>query len=805
MKDPFTSAPTPSSDRVCVRCGGPLAPDAKTDVCRSCVAVLKPASVQRSRVLATGVPTPPTPSVQGICVRCGKPLEAGAGDGVCGRCRQVQSGPSGSSLEPLSFEDARQLWQGRALAHGKFTLQECVGVGGMGQVWLAVDNSLTRPGHSPHRVALKFLAPRLAADRAARERLREEVLRGLQLNHDHIIRIHSWHEEPEEPVFFAMEYAEGAPLSSRAQKLPGGRLSWIELAPIAKQLCEALAYAHARQVIHRDLKPGNILITTNNEVKLADFGLARGLRRGAVSTQAASNGGGTPGYMSPQQRGGEPSTTADDIFSLGATLYEALSGTGVPYEGKVRPINEVLRDFSRHDVPPSVQETVMACLADRPKDRPASVEEVARRLGFYTSWEGPTPSSSSKPAPARHRLLWPGVGLGVGLVGLGLALAWKLAADHRKEPLVTPVVTASPPEAATPPGTETPPLKPEPTPDVSSGSPAAAPVRPPEVKLLRPETGGAYLAPATIELGASAHADGGVRSVEFQTNGATLVRLTGMPYKFTWSKVASGTYVITAIASGEKGGVGTSAPLTVQVSPFPIAGREWTNSLGMEFVPLPGGTGWLSRYETRLVDYLAFSPRHVTEHMRLATFTQESTREPVVMVTWGEARKFCEWLTEREQKQGTLGPQQRYRLPRVSEWRQAQGLAAAPAGGQQIAFLWGPNWPPPPGIGNLAGGECRESGGFGLQPLPGYQDGFRHTAAVGNFGRNAAGFCDLVGNAWELCEKPATGRPVIVALGGAWDTNEREDLYAFKEMPVNQSLARDNLGFRCFVEDGSAR
>jgi hypothetical protein len=324
------------------------------------------------------------------------------------------------------------------------------------------------------------------------------------------------------------------------------------------------------------------------------------------------------------------------------------------------------------------------------------------------------------------------------------------------------------------------------------------------VRLLAPAAARKLIAPARLDLEADATADRSIRWVEFQTNQMPLKRLTGPPYKFAWSPIQAGTYVITAVVEDSKGGTARSGSVTVSVaSPHPLRGTTWTNSLGMEFLPMPGGGGWLGRFETRLVDYLAFDSSHEGQHMRQASFSHRTNREPVVKVSWRDAGKFCQWLTEREQKSGLLGAQHHYRLPRVNEWRLALGTNAT----SKPRYTWGPDWPPPPRIGNLRGAEWVRGNDFGVKPLPGYEDGVLYLAPVGIFSPNVHGFYDLIGNVWELCEKRGrTGRLTAVALGGAWNTSDPDELRPSSELAIaTESLERDDLGFRCFLADESTK
>ena len=709
------------------------------------------------------------PTSPGVCVYCGKPLETDAQSDVCSACRE--SSKRGPATEPLRTEEVDRLWEGRSLAHGKFTLVRCLGLGGMGQVWLAVDNSLTRPGGGPHYVALKALAPRLAEDRKARERLRDEVLRGLSLNHDNIVRIYSWHAEGTEPVFFAMEYVEGETLTSRMQKRPGQRIPWLELAAITKQLCDALSYAHNRQIIHRDLKPGNMLISTNGMVKLADFGLAHGLRR-SVSAELHTSHGGTPGYMSPQQEQGKPVSVSDDIYALGAALYEALIGR-LPVrnkDGQFPPLGDTLRQLAIYDVPQTVQKTIMDCVSPNASQRPSAVHEVARQLGLST-WSEPPPPDC---APRGRRLVFGGIV--AGLAAVALFTFW-----HAISKSGTPVVPTN--------------------------NPPYIPVVP---RLTVQLTGPAQLAklyPATFSVVAKVtDSDSSGCRVEMLSNGVPFAKRENYPFSVTASNWSPGRYQLTAVVE-DKYGSATSDVVELTIdkpSLEPVAGKIWTNSLGMEFVPLPRARAWISRFETRCRDYSAFDPSHMTNRMRQASFVQTNPNEPVVLVCWRDATNFCRWLTESERKQEWLGAHHRYKLPQVDQWRQALALPDSQLGGSRPLYIWGTNWPPPPSAGNFAGAEWRKVKSFeGLTPLPGYEDRFVYTAPVGSFGTNAAGFCDMAGNVWELCEWENNGHMKIVELGGAWDTRAADDLYWSKQIELPETTCRDNLGFRCLLVEDS--
>jgi serine/threonine protein kinase len=290
---------------------------------------------------------------------------------------------------------------------GRYTLVKVLGRGGMGIVWLARDEELER------NVALKFLPDLMIQDRSLLDQLKHETKRSLELTHPHIVRIHDFvHDERSGCI--SMEYVDGETLSNlRAEKKqkvfePHELTDWIA------QLCDALDYAHTRaKVIHRDLKPANLMVNQRGELKITDFGIARSLADSASRLTADQGRSGTLVYMSPQQLNGERSTHLDDIYSLGATIYELLTSKPPFYSGnidrqiceRIAPsMTERLKEFNVESaaIPQIWEKTVAACLAKDPSKRPQSAVEVAHQLQL--------PTRSSRIAivhaqPAKKKLL----------------------------------------------------------------------------------------------------------------------------------------------------------------------------------------------------------------------------------------------------------------------------------------------------------------------------------------------------------------------------------------------------------------
>ncbi|MEK6302165.1 MAG: protein kinase [Acidobacteriota bacterium] len=218
--------------------------------------------------------------------------------------------------------------EGRTIRH--YSILRKLGAGGMGEVYLAQDTTLSR------KVAIKFLSQNSVAGEQAKKRLVKEAKAAAALDHPHICAVYEVGEEAGYN-FIVMQYVEGETLASRIQRQP---IESREALDIAVQIADALAEAHSRRIIHRDIKPQNVMLTASGQVKVVDFGLARVVREGSLIDPAAETESlltgpgsvmGTVPYMSPEQVRGEELDGRSDIFSFGAVLYEMLSGRN-PFE-----------------------------------------------------------------------------------------------------------------------------------------------------------------------------------------------------------------------------------------------------------------------------------------------------------------------------------------------------------------------------------------------------------------------------------------------------------------------------------------
>jgi serine/threonine protein kinase len=263
---------------------------------------------------------------------------------------------------------------------GAFRLLRRIGSGGMGEVWLAEDTRLLRT------VAIKILPHHIAENSEARARLLREARIAAQLNHPSITTIHAI-EEQDGLLYLAMELVDGKPFGAA---LAARELSDYDVVRIGRDIADALAEAHGRGIVHRDIKPDNIMIS-GARVKVLDFGIAKEVgggeaRPGEYRTEAGMVVG-TIEYMSPEQALGKPVDARTDIFSLGVLLYQALTGT-LPFAGATGTelLLRICRDdpqpFPSHrpDLPDALAAAIARCL-DKDRDRRfASAHELAAAL-----------------------------------------------------------------------------------------------------------------------------------------------------------------------------------------------------------------------------------------------------------------------------------------------------------------------------------------------------------------------------------------------------------------------------------------
>ena len=285
-----------------------------------------------------------------------------------------------SSLNPV-VDEGPSGWQIGQLVCERFRILRCIGQGGMGKVYLARDESLDR------LMALKRVPQEIVIDADARDELREETNRLLDLAHENVIRVHTYYDEPTWP-FFAMEYLQGPTLKGllRERKRDAQFFSVDELAVIARQVGKGLSYAHSKKLIHRDLKPANIMlaqpvgsaIDETAIVKITDFGISRVVADSTLRQTGRRSG--TVPYMSPEQFRGEECTERSDVYSLGATYYELLSGRPPFYTGEIG--HQILNEEPRtiEGLSGELNDVLMRALEKNPRDRYRDVNEFTTAI-----------------------------------------------------------------------------------------------------------------------------------------------------------------------------------------------------------------------------------------------------------------------------------------------------------------------------------------------------------------------------------------------------------------------------------------
>ncbi len=349
---------------------------------------------------------------------------------------------------------------------GRYRVVAKVGHGGMGDVYKAYQESLERT------VAIKILPAALGRDETFRARFEREARSVAQLQHPNILNIYDYGEQ-DGLTYLVMEYARGGTLKDRITE----PLPLEEVARIVGQVGAALAYAHKRGVIHRDVKPSNVLLTEDGRPLLADFGLAK-MMEGSTELTASGMSVGTPEYMSPEQGQGMPVDHRADLYSLGVVLYEMVTGhkpytADTPMAVIIKHMTETLPSprLLRPDLPAAIERVIVRALAKAPGDRYASAEEMVAALdralrrakaGLAEEADEKLPESVVQPLiekkPRRRKgcLIWALLLLLILLVGGG-ALAWNrvpglpdAVASLLGAVMPTPTDTVAPPVTPTP-------------------------------------------------------------------------------------------------------------------------------------------------------------------------------------------------------------------------------------------------------------------------------------------------------------------------------------------------------------------
>ncbi len=330
----------------------------------------------------------------------------------------------------------------------RYRATEKIGTGGMADVYKAVDETLGRT------VAVKVMHARYAVDPAFAARFRQEAQAAANLVSPNIVNMYDWGQDGD-TYYIVMEYVRGTDLKSIIEQK--GAIPGRKVADVGAQVCSALSVAHGYDIIHRDIKPHNIMVQPDGSVKVMDFGIARA--GNSTMTQTGSVLG-TAHYVSPEQAQGKPLTATSDLYSLGVVLYESATGelpfdADTPVAVALKQVNEMPRRASEvnPNIDPSLEAVIMKALSKRPTDRYPSADEMRKDLlrvaqGLSVSAAGagaamaggmdetavmpavggpttPYGQTNRRPAP-KKKPIWPWILLGVLLVLAGLGVAWNM-------------------------------------------------------------------------------------------------------------------------------------------------------------------------------------------------------------------------------------------------------------------------------------------------------------------------------------------------------------------------------------------
>ena len=324
------------------------------------------------------------------CPHCGAPNpETSRFCGGCAAPLSASSAPDVTMSRTLLKDDLEPAPE--TLFAGRYKIEKELGRGGMGVVLKAQDMRLKRP------VALKFLGPGLLQHPEAKQRFLREAQAAAALDHPNICTIYEV-DESENRTFIAMGYVEGKTLK---QRIAEGHVPWEEAARIALQAADALAAAHAQGIIHRDIKPANIMITPSGQIKIMDFGLAK--LEGTAELTRTTTILGTIAYMSPEQARGDKVDVRTDLWSLGCTLFEVLTGVNPFLKNQEQStLYAIVHDeppvlgLLKPEIPAGLRAIVERCLRKAPGDRYPDAGRLAEDLQSFVK-SGAVADSTAHP------------------------------------------------------------------------------------------------------------------------------------------------------------------------------------------------------------------------------------------------------------------------------------------------------------------------------------------------------------------------------------------------------------------------